>query len=586
MTDCKTVKILASLLLGVAAFPAAAQQRPRTFANPINIDYRFMTELPSRREAADPAIVLFGDDYYLFASKSGGYWHSKDLLDWSFVKPVGLPIEAYAPAVMALDGALYYTAGDIGLYRSSDPKGGRWELVAETFKVGDPDLFVDDDGRVYLFYGLSYNGAISGMELDPKNGFRPIGQPWECFRGDYGRHGWERRGDDNLGAVSNGTFQEGPWVEGSWMTKHNGTYYLQYAAPGTEFRTYADGVYTAPSPRGPFTYAAYSPFSAKPSGFITGAGHSATFADKQGRYWHVVTMVISVKHQFERRLGLFPAEFDADGVLRVNTLLGDYPQLAPERRTSVDNLAGWMLLSYGKKAAASSSLDGFGPEKAFDEDVKTYWSARSADKGEWLSVDLGKRCRVDAVQVNFAEHESTALGRATGLYQQYILETSLDGKEWNVLADRSASRKDAPHDYVEPAAPAEARYVRLTNVRVAGGGTFSVRDLRVFGTGEGKAPEAAPEFEVERQAHDRRNAVVRWSMVPDADGYIVRYGVAEGKLYQSYEVRGKREIALHGLNANAEYWFAVDAFNENGRTAAIAAASKPSGDRKNQELKF
>src|ERR1039458_2257460 len=206
-----------------------------------------MVDLPSRREAADPAIVLFGDDYYLFASKSGGYWHSKDMVEWTFVTPTGLPMEAYAPAVMVLDHTLYYTACNIGLYKSGDPKGDKWELVSQTFSVGDPDLFADDDGRVYLYYGLSYNGAISGMELDPNNQFRPIGEPFLCFRAN------------------------------------------------------ADGLYPATSPSGPFTYSQSSPFSHKPTGFITGAGHSATFADKQGHYWHIATMVISVKHQFERR---------------------------------------------------------------------------------------------------------------------------------------------------------------------------------------------------------------------------------------------------------------------------------------------
>ena len=142
------------LLLGAPA------ERPRTFANPINIDYRFMVDLPSRREAADPAIVLFGDDYYLFASKSGGYWHSKDMVEWTFVTPTGLPMEAYAPAVMVLDHTLYYTACNIGLYKSGDPKGDKWELVSQTFSVGDPDLFADDDGRVYLYYGLSYNAPF------------------------------------------------------------------------------------------------------------------------------------------------------------------------------------------------------------------------------------------------------------------------------------------------------------------------------------------------------------------------------------------------------------------------------------------
>jgi hypothetical protein len=581
MPPIRTAALLLLLLAGPALFLAAPQQSPRTFANPINIDYRFMTEVPSRREAADPVILVFRDDYYLFASKSGGYWHSKDMLEWTFVKPEGLPIEAYAPAVLVLNDTLYYTACDIGVYRSGDPKSGKWEFVGQPFKVGDPDLFADDDGRVYLYYGLSYNGAISGMELDPKNGFRPIGQPFECFRANYAKHGWERRGDENLGAVSNGEFSEGPWVEGSWMTKHNGTYYLQYAAPGTEFKGYADGVYTAPGPRGPFTYAPYSPFSHKPTGFITGAGHSATFQDKQGHYWHIATTVISVKHQFERRLGLFPADFDADGALHVNTLFGDYPQVAPALRkaSGADTLAGWMLLSYGKKAQASSNLDGLGPERAFDEDVKTYWSARTANQGEWLKVDLGKLCRIDAVQTNFAEHESTVLGRDRELYHQYRLEASRDGESWSMLADRGANRKDVPHDYVELAQPAVARYVRLTNVRAPGGGPFSVRDLRVFGNGGVKAP-AAPSFAVHRDASDPRSAVIRWEMTPGADGYIVRYGTARGKLYQNYEVRGQREIAIHSLNADVDYHFTVDAFNDSGRTlgTTVLPAPAPKGN--------
>ncbi len=295
------------------------------------------------------------------------------------------------------------------------------------------------------------------------------------------------------------------------MTKHTGTYYLQYAAPGTEFCGYADGVYTAPSPRGPFTYPPYSPLSYKPTGFITGAGHSATFADKRGRYWHVVTVRISMKHPFERRLGIFPTEFDADGQLHVNTLFGDYPQLAPSERKddSVDLHPDWMLVSYRKRSQACSNLDGLPPENAFNEDIRTYWSARSDGSGEWLSVNLEKRCRIDAVQVNFAEHESTALGRTTELYHQYRLEWSLDGKAWEKLADRSGNCTDVPHDYVQLADAVVAQYVRITNVHMPGGGPFSIRDLRIFGGGQGKHPAKVPRFDVHRDTSDARNAVIR-----------------------------------------------------------------------------
>jgi hypothetical protein len=100
-----------------------------------------------------------------------------------------------------------------------------------------------------------------------------------------------------------------------------------------------------------------------------------------------------------------------------------------------------------------------------------------------------------------------------------------------------------------------------------GGGPFSIRDLRIFGSGQGKPPSKAPRFEAHRDASDARNAVVRWEILPDAEGYVVRYGIAEGKLYQNLEIRGKKEIVLHDLNADSRYYFAVDAFNDSGRTS-------------------
>ena len=563
-------KHMCCLILAVIAISeivALSEDRPQTFTNPLNLDYRFQTRQPSRREAADPVIVLYEDEYYLFASATGGYWYSSDLIDWKLVPMDDRAFNAYAPAVMVYNDALYYGV-DGSIYRSTDPKSGKWENLGRVFNGGDPDLFVDDDNRVYLYSGVTYNGDITGVELDPNNQFRPIGQKFVCFSANATQHGWERRGNDNLGVMNGTTFEAGPWIEGSWMTKHDGTYYLQYAAPGTEYSTYADGVYTSKSPSGPFSYAPYSPFSFKPTGFAVGAGHGATFKDKQGHYWHIATMSISVKHDWERRLGLFPVEFDSDGQMHANMLFGDYPMLSPDERkdNGVNINVGWMLVSYGKRAQASSSLEGFEPANAFDEDIHTYWSARSDKEGEFLTVNLGKSCRIDAVQVNFAEHEATALGRSPELYHQYRLEWSNDGNKWQMLVDRSANRKDVPHDYIQLAEPVTAQYVRITNVHVSGGGMFSVRDLRIFGSGQGNAPAKAPSFEVHRDPSDARNAVIRWDALRDAEGYVVRYGIAEDKLYLNREIRGKREIYLHDLNVGVDYYFTVDAFNDSGRT--------------------
>src|SRR5262249_41945529 len=76
-----------------------AADRPRTFCNPMDLDYRFQLNKAGVREAADPAAIYFEKEYWLFASKSGGYWHSPDFREWTFVDGKQLPIEPYAPAV-------------------------------------------------------------------------------------------------------------------------------------------------------------------------------------------------------------------------------------------------------------------------------------------------------------------------------------------------------------------------------------------------------------------------------------------------------------------------------------------------------
>jgi len=556
------------VLLLIAGCATARVDRRSTFANPLDLDYRFMPDTVSWRQAADPLVVLHGDEYYLFASKSGGYWHSRDMRAWTLVVPEGLPLEDYAPAVVSIDGRLYYTAHKSrALFTTDDPTAGRWRKVADLGEYADPALFLDDDGRLYLYYGSGLNGSISAVELDPRHDFRVIGGPYTLLTADYADHGWERSGADNLGATMTEGFRIGPYVEGSWMTKHDGRYYLQYAAPGTVWPTYADGVYTSTSPTSGFTYAPYSPFSYKPGGFIGGAGHSGLFRDKTGNYWRITTMVVSVKHKFERRLGLFPAGFDAEGVLRTNTYLGDYPQFLPGvARSPLDsNRTAWMLLSGGKRASASSSLPGHQPGLAFDENVRTHWSASTATAGEWLAVDLGRASRLRAVQINFAEQGTTARLREGAKPARYVVERSDDGERWMTLIDRSTATRDAPHAYVELEQPVNARYLRITNVAAAAGGMFSIRDLRVFGESSVLPPDAVGDIIVRRDADDR-TVTLSWTPSPRATSYVVRFGTAPDKLYSSYEVANVTTLTMNALNRGVTYYFTVDAVNEGGVT--------------------
>ena len=559
---------LVAVLCILSAVNFFAQSKPKTFCNPLNLSYRFSVEdLPNHRTAADPFIVLYKDDYYLFASKSGGYWYSSDLRDWNFVEPKGLPLEDFAPSVLILNGKMYYTAHrDKLMFETADPKKGVWTKTADIGEYADPMLFFDDDRRLFMYYGASLDGGISVVELDPKQNFREISKPVLLMKADSADHGWEGAGADNLGYVRSGVNRVEPYIEGSWMTKHDGTYYLQYSAPGTIWKTYADGVYTSKSPDKDFVYQPYSPFSYKPGGFVGGAGHSSTFQDKQGNYWRVETMIISVKYKFERRLGIFPAGFDADGEFRMNTRFGDYPQFYPGEKVKnslENNLAGWSLLSFRKKAQISSALENFPVENAFDEDIQTWWSAKTGDKGEFLQVDLKKKSQINAVQINFAEQDTTVKGRNPQIYQQYILEISDDGKTWKTLIDKSKNTKDAPHDYLELGKPVSARFIKITNYKTADG-KFAIRDLRVFGKSTDAKPDAVKNLTVKRSSTDERKVFIEWQTAANADGYNIRYGLSPGKLDHVYQVKNFKSLALNALNKGVKYYFAIEAFNAGG----------------------
>ena len=536
----------------------------QTFCNPLNISYRFQLTKPSRRTAADPVIVLYKDTYYLFATASGGYWYSKDLLKWNFITTKDLPFEKDAPSVAVINGSLYYLPmASHTLYKTDDPVNGKWEIYNDSFPlaVGDPDMFQDTDGKVYMYYGCTNNDYLAAVELDVKNKLNPIGKSVNCIKGNPSLRGWERPGDYN-------TSTESPWTEAPWMTKYNGKYYYQYSAPGTQYKSYADGYYIAENPLGPFIYASNNPFSAKPEGFIDGAGHSATFQDKYGNYWHISTMTISVKDIFERRLGLFPVTFTKEGNMVAHTEFGDYPMIMPDHK--INNVSelfpGWALLSYKKTAEASSTLNDHPVAFAFDENVRDYWSANTGNKGEWLSVDLGSLSTVKAVQINFAENNTQLFGRDGILAQQYLVEYSNDNKNWKKLVDETTNTEDLTHQYHVMKTPLKARYLKVTNCRVPDG-TFAISGFRVFGSGTGKKPAKVTSFEVLRDANDPRNVTISWEKKANAIGYNIRFGVQKDNLNRVYQVYSDTSITIRSLNKDQKYWYAIDAFGENGITA-------------------
>ena len=557
-------------LAALAATSAMANDYKRqTSCNPLDIDYTYMIYNSDKdisyRAGADPAVVEFRGEYYMFVTRSHGYWRSKDLLDWEFVKPGRnwYPQGCNAPAAHNYKDSVLYVCGDpsgaMSVLYTDDPASGNWEATPSILHdLQDPDLFIDDDGRAYMFWGSSNVYPIRGVELDRNRRFLRIGEQRELFGLDLDRHGWERFGENHLDTVTG----LGGFIEGPWLTKHNGKYYMQYAAPGTEFNVYADGVYVADTPMGPYRYQAHNPVSYKPGGYINGAGHGSTVRGPGGKYWHFASMALSINVNWERRLCMFPSGFDADGIMYVDTRFGDYPRYAPGQGIDAGKFRGWMLLSYGKPVTASSSAGYFDASALTDEQTKTYWLAVADDERQWVTIDLETLCDVNALQINYHDYKSDMYGRYEGLRHRYTVETSADGEIWRTIADRSDSYKDTPNAYIELPEAVTARYVRYRNIDVPTP-SLAISELRVFGLGHGKKPAAPKKLTVVRDS-DRRDAVISWAPVKGAQGYNVLWGIEPDKLYSSWMVYGDDTLTLRALTTDQSYYFAVEAFNENG----------------------
>lgn len=599
------------------------------YCNPLNVPYRYQFnqdprsggELQIDREGADPSLIVFKGKYYIFASMNLSVWVSEDMANWeAHPLPANLPLYDYAPDVRVIGDYVYFCASKKGeicnFYRTKDIVEGPYEEMKGSFDFWDPHLF-EDDGRFYFYWGCSNVTPIWGVELDPRT-MLPKSEPIALIDGGPYERGYERMGVDNCEFPRNddeveqmfqgflaqsqmpadqvpkaflpqirGMFTRRPFIEGPWMTKREGIYYLEYACPGAEYNVYADGVYTATSPLGPFTLAKNNPYSYHPGGFMPGAGHGSTMRDKAGNLWHTSTMRISVNHQFERRVGLWPAGFDADGELFCNQNYGDWPIAIDEGINDPWREPKWYLLSYAKPATASSFAEGKGPDKATNEDAKNWWMAADNKSGSWLQIDLEEEMDVRGIQINFADDklEMESPGEIGGtatqpryieernLRTRWILEGSLNGAEYFVIEDKSRVDTDLPHDLIVREEGIKVRYVRLNIVEVPYEAVPCISSLRIFGIGIGKSPSTAV-FTVSR-SDDELDLLVSINGMADAVGYNILWGHEQEKLYHSYQIyREEADVKrkqsgdifkrIGALVKGQEYFVRVDAYNENG----------------------
>lgn len=263
-TDLTALAPQFTLAQGSSISPASGT--PRDFTNPVTyqvtgsdgtkrawtVSAQIMRSPVLPGLTADPNIVRFGDTYYIYPTTDGfaGWsgtqfkaYSSKDLVHWTdhgVILDLGPDIgwadsRAWAPTATAKNGKyyLYYSADtSIGVAVSDSPTGPFKDplgkpLIARGVYAGqmiDPDVFTDDDGQSYLYFG---NGHAYVVPLN----------------------------DDMVSFDASKVTEITPsgYNEGSFVIKRKGTYYLMWSENDTRDENYRVAYATGSSPTGPWT---------------------------------------------------------------------------------------------------------------------------------------------------------------------------------------------------------------------------------------------------------------------------------------------------------------------------------------------
>jgi GH43 family beta-xylosidase len=234
----------------------------------------------------DGVYYAYGTSYAVSSDDGIEVYTSTDMISW---KPTERRFALYktdtwtywrfwAPEVYHVNGKFYmYFSGwsrmcvatadnPLGPFRQ-EPKQ---PMTATDFIAIDHSLFIDDDGKPYLFFVREIKEPVYGLEI------------------------WVAELETNLTAIKTGTMQKcietsqqwemvAPRVnEGPFVVKHNGIYFMTYSGNGYESPSYGIGVATATNIFGTWTKYDQNPIYQSP-GDLAGIGHSSMFTDKDGK---------------------------------------------------------------------------------------------------------------------------------------------------------------------------------------------------------------------------------------------------------------------------------------------------------------
>ena len=274
-------------------------------------------------QGADPFILLYENKYYAYTS--GGddgnkVMISDNLIDWEdkgFCLKKEDVIGNYwfwAPEVIYRNGMFYmaFTAErHLGIAVSESPLGPfvqkekKWCVPHQAI---DGHFFVDDDGKVYLFYAAV--SVIDGIEANRIYGAEMNEQMTE-IKADTEKLiispelPWEKMNDGTHG------------VEGPFVLKHGSEYHISYSTNGFESPDYCISGAVSNSPLGEYKKYEKNPVL-KRNEYVQGVGHHSFTTSKDGKELICAYHIHNNKENVEPRLVCIDKAEFVDGVLKIN----------------------------------------------------------------------------------------------------------------------------------------------------------------------------------------------------------------------------------------------------------------------------
>ncbi len=264
---------------------------------------------------SDPSVVKVGDFFYMVSSTFEYFpaipvFRSRDLVNWQQIghvvtRPEQLPrgVNIFAVTLRYHDGQFYIITTNVGhggnfLMTASDPAGEWSEPVWLDIPGIDPDLFFDEDGKVYVV-----NSEFHLYEINPQTGaiINDAGAIW---------------------ATTGGRYAEAPHIY-----KKDGWYYLMAAEGGTE-EAHSVTIARSHNIAGPYYSNPANPIlthvnRAGQQNPIQGLGHGDMVKADDGSWWmlfHGYRSLVpgGVHHTLGRETCLAPVNWPKFGWPQVN----------------------------------------------------------------------------------------------------------------------------------------------------------------------------------------------------------------------------------------------------------------------------